>query len=205
MVRLTPLTTVDVVFETPKVCVVVVPLFICGFAELPVTATATVGPGPPTGVGVGVAMVKLELPLTVFRLTSVAVNDAVPVTLLETIWTTMLTFTAAPAASVPMLQEIVVTPGPPAVQVPNPVVAVRMLAPSGTACVKTKVNVVAVTSVAVLFVTVEVKVACTGTVGSETGPVKETVTDGFAAGVTGLDGVDSIPLPPALIAWTVKV
>src|SRR6476661_1855343 len=205
MVRLTPLTTVDVVFETPKVCVVVVPLFICGFAELAVTVTATVGPGPPTGVGVGVVMVKLELPLTVLRLISVAVKLAVPVTLLETIWTTMLTFTAAPAASVPMLQEIVVTPGPPAVQVPNPVVAVRMFAPSGTACVRTKVNVVAVTSVAVLFVSVEVKVACTGTVGSETGPVKETVTEGFAAGVTGLDGVDSIPFPPALIAWTVKV
>ncbi len=205
MVRLTPVTTVDVVFETPKVCVVLVALFICGFAELAChgdrdrwsRTTYRCGRGSGDGEG-GSTTNRVQADISCSEV-------AMPVTLLETIWTMMFTFTFAPAASVPMLQVRVVTPGPPAVQVPRPVVAVRMFAPSGTACVKTKVNVVAVTSVAVLFVSVEVKVACTGTVGSETGPVKETFTDGFAAGVTALDGVDSIPLPPALIAWTEKV
>src|SRR5258707_11252090 len=59
IVKLTPVTTVEVVLVAVKVCVVVVPLFICGFAELAVTGMTTVGPLPPCGGAPGVTVVNV--------------------------------------------------------------------------------------------------------------------------------------------------
>ncbi len=63
-----------------------------------------------------------------------------------------------------------------------------------------------VAAVGVVFVRVAVKVDMIGTEGTVRGPVRAMVTGICAAiGVTWLDGVDSIPFPPALFACTVKV
>lgn len=51
-----------------------------------------------------------------------------------------------------------------------------------------------------MLLRVAVKVACTGTVASAIGPVNLMETCGFTAGVTALDGVDSMLMPPALMA-----
>ena len=64
------------------------------------------------------------------------------------------------------------------VQVPCPVRATTTLAPSGMAWLSAKFSVVAVTALAVLLVSVAVKVACTGTEGSATGAVSAMVTFG---------------------------
>ncbi len=57
------------------------------------------------------------------------------------------------------------------------------------------------------MVNVAVKVDITGTAGTEVGPASAILIApmGDAAGVTGLDGVDCIPAPPALTAWTTNV
>ena len=200
IVNVTLSTTVDVVLEAENVWVVEVARFICGFAELPDTNTATVGPGPPCGGACGVAIVKADEPLTGFAAASVPAKVAVPVTALAMMLTMIFTFTVVPAASVPMLQVTVVTPAPPAPQVPCPVRAATMFAPSGIACDRTNVNEVPLTSVAVLLKSAAVNVACTGTVVSAIGPVNLMLTCGLTAGVTAFDGVDSMLIPPALIA-----
>src|SRR5450432_1048902 len=194
IVKVTLSTTVDVVFEAVNVCVVAVNLFIDGLADEPETRTATVGPGPPCGGACGVAMLKVEVPVTGLAATSVALKVAVPVTLLLMILTITFTVTVAPAASVPMLQLAAAAVD---VQVPCPARATTTLAPSGVAWLSVKVSPVAVTAVAVLLVTVAVKVARTGTEGSATGAVSAMVTFGWADGVTAFDGVDSMLMPPA--------
>lgn len=108
MVKVVPVTTVEVVLLAPNVWVVVPFLFSWGLAELAVTGIATVGPGPPCGGAVGVAMLKVEVPVTGLAAMSVALKVAVPVTLFATIWTMIFTFTVVPAASVPMVQLTVV-------------------------------------------------------------------------------------------------
>src|SRR5476649_1621300 len=131
MVKVTPVTTVAVVLFAVNAWVVVPPLFSCGLPELAVTGIATVGPGPPCGGACGVAMVKADEPVTGLAAASVAVNVDVPVTLFAMILTMIFTLTVAPAARVPMLQETVVAAAAP--QVPWPVRATTMFAPSGVA------------------------------------------------------------------------
>ena len=105
----------------------------------------------------------------------------------------------------PSPQATVVTPTPPAVQLPCGGSATMMNAPS--VVLRTLFTITFVTGKREVLVTVTSYETIAGTGFCDGGPkTRIFITGTFAAeGVIGAEGLDSSPFPTELVAWTVKL